>query len=307
MGTTAEYDAFGPWIDEVHTSSDVPRLYRDYSLDLEACRLVLKVPRNISRRDVTPTMDLYDHLLIAGPERLTVLSRKGAVYTESTVAYDRIAAMEDSVSMLDGRFRILTLAEGSVAIHYNGSQQEVVDTLIRVLREMSLSAIAGGRQLAPRRGLSPEIPMPTPGLVTLGDRDVDLAAAFRHLVRREPDTRLLAAHGRLVLAPTGGAITRALHVVYPMTLHGALICGNGNELQVLSRRDWMVRGNRPEHSLARTVLSLATLDAVTSQPDPEYTGVRVVTLRAGATSIDMPVPADSAAERVLLSLAPAAV
>ena len=72
---SAEFDAFGPWVDQVRNASEVPGLYRDYPVDFATSRLVLKVPRNISRRDALPTMDLYDHLLIAGPEALVVLSR----------------------------------------------------------------------------------------------------------------------------------------------------------------------------------------------------------------------------------------
>jgi len=84
--STAEFDAFGPWIDEVRTASAVPRLYRDYPLDLDAARLVLKVPRNIARRDALPTMDLYDHLLVVGPHDLTVLSARTAGTARLTLA-----------------------------------------------------------------------------------------------------------------------------------------------------------------------------------------------------------------------------
>ena len=44
MGVTAadvaEYDRFGPWIDEVVVPEDVPRLYRTFPLDLSATRVV---------------------------------------------------------------------------------------------------------------------------------------------------------------------------------------------------------------------------------------------------------------------------
>lgn len=301
----AEYDAFGPWIDEISAPSDVPRLYRDFPLDLAACRVVLKFPRNVSRRDVTPDMDLYDHLLVAGPEKLTVLSRQGDSYSTATAAYDRIVAIEDSVSLLDGLLTVHTVAEGSVSIPFNGSSHEVVETLIDLLRELSGSTVPAARRSAPVSAPR-HATLPTPGLVALGDKDVDLVSSFRHLQRSEPDVRLLAAHGRLVLAPRGGAVSRGMHSVRPMVLQGALVCRNETELQVISRRDWLVRGNRPVHSLARTVVTLAKIDAVSSRQDAEYTGVRVVTVRAGATSIDFPVPADSEAERILLSLAPAA-
>src|SRR5690606_31495032 len=36
----SEYDRFGPWIDEVATPADVPRLFRDHPVDLDGARLV---------------------------------------------------------------------------------------------------------------------------------------------------------------------------------------------------------------------------------------------------------------------------
>src|SRR5664279_379583 len=74
----AEYDRFGPWIDEVIVPEDLPRLFRSYPIDLSAARMVLKVPRSIARRDATAGMDLYDHVVILDRESLTLLSRDGA-------------------------------------------------------------------------------------------------------------------------------------------------------------------------------------------------------------------------------------
>lgn len=96
-----------------------------------------------------------------------------------------------------------------------------------------------------------------------------LVTLSRDVLAVEPDMRLLAAHARGVLAPRGGALTLALHAVRPMTLQGAL-------------------------------------DAVAVREDQRYAGVSVVTMRAGATSIDFPVPSGSVAERVLLDAPPVA-
>ena len=84
MGTTrvSEYDAFGPWIDEVFAPEDVPRLFRNHALDFDAARLVLKVPRDIVRRDATPDMDLYDYLLNDEP---------ASVQAEISAALGRVA------------------------------------------------------------------------------------------------------------------------------------------------------------------------------------------------------------------------
>jgi len=321
--STAEYDAFGPWVDEVRTPDDVPRLYRDHPLDLGACRLVLKVPRNINRRDASPEMDLYDQLLIAGREQLTVLRRQGAGYVQQAVAYDEVVAVVDSVNLLDGRLVVHTASGAAVTVRYNGSSQRALGALVRVLREQSAAddALSAGPAVpSPSSAAAPSnvtgastvtspssaTGAPSSTLLDVGDRDVALVSAYLELARAEPGLRPLAAHGRTVVAPRGGSLTRALHVVRPMTLQGAIVCSDGLELQVLSRSEWWVRGKRPVHSLARTVLRLARLDAVEVRDDPRYAGVRVVALHAHAACIEVPVPVGSDAERVLLALPVAA-
>ena len=79
----AEYDRFGPWIDEIVVPEDVPRLFRSYPIDLSATRMVLKVPRGIARRDATAGMNLYDHLVILERDALTLLSRDVATSNAS--------------------------------------------------------------------------------------------------------------------------------------------------------------------------------------------------------------------------------
>src|SRR5664279_4920388 len=114
----AEYNRFGPWIDEVIVPEDVPRLFRSYPIDLSAARMVLKVPRGIARRDATAGMDLYDHLVILDRDSLTLLSRNGASaakgeqptggpgYSVLTLALADVVAIRDDLNLLDGRVTV---------------------------------------------------------------------------------------------------------------------------------------------------------------------------------------------------------
>jgi hypothetical protein len=295
---TAEYDAFGPWIDEVRTEDEIPRLYRDRAWNLGSYRLVLKVPRNISRRDATPDMDLYDHVLAVGPELLTVLSRHGAAYDETTIAYDEIAAIEDRVDLLDGRLALRMLDGSTVAVGYSGSSHLVVSRLVALLRELSSTAVPADHVA----GRSPYGPAPALGLRDLGDHDVDLVTSYLGALGAEPGLEVLAAHGRSVLTSRGGLVTRLLHRAFPMTLQGTIVCGDDRELQVFARGDWLVRGALPVHSIARTIIPLRWIDQVTVLTYDAYEGVSVVQVRAGATVLDLPMPAGSLAEQVLAGL-----
>lgn len=298
--STAEYDAFGPWVDPVRTPEDVPHLYQDYPLDLAGSRLVLKVPRDIARRDATPDMDLYDHLLVLGADRFVALSRReGARYDVRDVPYDRVAAVRTSVDLLDGRLAVHALTGAPVRVRYSGSSADVIEELVDLLRLLAWPVGASGASGGVDRG---------PGLGklsrrALGDREIGLLAAYREVADREPGLRTLAAHVRRTVAPGGGGLRRVAHVLRPMTVQGAVICSDGRELQVFGRAAWLVRGRTPVHSDSRLVLPLDRLSGVTARRHPRYPGVAVVTLRAGDTALDLPVPAGSDAEHVLTGLA----
>ncbi|WP_282943813.1 hypothetical protein [Cellulomonas endometrii] len=306
---TAEFDAFGPWVDPVRTPEDVPPLFRDHAVDLAGSRLVLKVPRDIARRDANPDMDLYDHLLVLGPDRFTVLTRvpapgagrhegprEGRRYDVREIPYDRVAAVGTSVDLLDGRLTVHALTGAPVEVRYSGSSGDVITELVELLRELAWPVPSYGPP-APLVDLGPG----TGRLErrALGEHDIGLVSAYREIADREPGLRVVAAHPRQTVAPGRGGLAQVGNVLRPMTLHAAILATNGRELQVFGRRAWLARGRTPVHSESRLVLPLDRLTGAQTRPHPGYPDVTVVTLRAGDASLDLPVPAGSDAERVL--------
>lgn len=296
-----EFAAFGPWIYEVTTPDEVPPLYRDHPLDLGASRYVIKVPRNIDRRDANPSMDLYDHLLVAGADELTVMSRQSAGHSTVTVPYREVAAIEHSTSLLDGRLTLhSTTGRPHATIRYNGTSKEIVDRLIEVVRGQYLPARDGARPMAGDVRDQP----------ALGELDEEaaLVGEAHSLLRAGPGTAVLAAHPRRVVRPrdtsglTGG-FNRLAHALWRMTLQSAIVCSDRRELQLVHRRQWWVRGALPVHSVARTVVPTERIDRVSVRDHEVYAGVRVVSLHLGETVLDIPVPEDSAAGSALTRLA----
>ncbi|QYF73217.1 hypothetical protein [Cryobacterium sp. PAMC25264] len=294
MTRSAEFDAFGPWVDQVRNAAEVPGLYRDYPVDFAVSRLVLKVPRNISRRDALPTMDLYDHLIIVAPAALIVLSRTGGSFTERALGYADIVAITDTVDLVDGRLSILTRAGDTLAVPYNGSSQEVITRLIDVLGELTRAAPRAGAATLPATDAPPAL-----DLLDLGKQDVGLVTSYFDLLRHHFGASLLAAHGRAGLIPRGGLLTRAVHALYPMTLHGAVLCRTETELHILGRKAWLVRGNTPDLSRSHSTIPLGAIDRVTVAPHPKYLAAVVVTVRLGEATFDLVLPEGSAAERAL--------
>lgn len=309
MSTTpdaSEYERFGPWVDQVRTLDEVPRLFRDHPLDLGAARLVLKVPRNIPRRDATAGMDLYDHLLVLGADSFTVLSRHvgndarpGVApgrYDVLEVPVDEVVAIRDVVNLLDGRLTVHTHAGRTLSIRYNGAARETVNGLVDLLRAAAGSRLPSpaGRALldAARSGSQPVV-------LDAGREDLALVSDFREAARQNPDLVAWACHGRRGVSPrpggAAGALQRALHALSPMTLQGAVVAADEVALEVFGRHTWLVRGSKPVHSSSRLVVPMSALGRLDVAPHASYEGTTQVALVAGATAVEVTVPDGSPA------------
>lgn len=291
---TREYDAFGPWIDEVAGPDDVPRLFREHPLDATSARLVLKVPRPIARRDATADMDLYDHLLVLQERRFTVLSRHQdgrPGYTTRTVDLEDVVAVFDEVDLLDGRLHVHTRDGQVLSVGYNGSARDRVRRLIDGLRVPSQD-----QGTVPTSG--PELTRDA-----LGPDDVAVVADVYEVLRTCPGLLPLAWHGRQVLRPRAsgpaGVLRMLTHLLSPMTVQAAVVARDADHLEVFSRRGSLIRGRRPVHSASRLVVPLHALDQIQVQPHPHYAGVTNLVLRAGKARLHITVLRGSDAEHVL--------
>ncbi|NAZ76071.1 hypothetical protein GTQ99_11705 [Kineococcus sp. T13] len=325
VNDSREHDVFGPWIDEVRTPQDVPRLYRDHPLDLETARLVLKVPRNITRREAAAEVDLYDHLVVVQADLLTVLSRhqdaRGAPaggpggYRTRRVALGDVVAVHDEVDLLDGRLHVHARDGEVVSLDYNGSARDRVLRLVDELRTGPAGPVAGGREHPGRARATTPAPRTAPGAGAAVEEftvasldpddvaDVAVVADYRQVARQRPDLVAVAWHGRRLVRPrpTGpvGVLRGLTHLLSPTTLQAALLARDGTHLEVFGRREWLVRGHRPVHSSSRLLLPLRTLDRVRARPNPRYRRATDVTLQAGRAHLHLTVPAGSLAEAVL--------
>ncbi len=305
---TSEYDRFGPWIDEVQSPDDVPRLYRDHPIDLDAARLVLKVPRNIARRDATADMDLYDHLLVLDDNGLTVLSRRTehdhatrrtpgpGAFDVREVPFEDVVAVRDVMNLLDGTLTLHTRTGSDLTVWYNGSGRSAMRVLVDQLRArasegyprpVAFALLDSGAQHA---GATPD----------LGREDASLLGDFQDVSRHLPGLTLWSGHGRRKVALRGAGPVKAIgHALSPATLQGAVVAGDSFALEVLGRHEWLVRGKKPVHSASRLVIPLNAPDRIDLAPHPDYADVVVVTLSAGATRVELVVPEGSGAHRLL--------
>lgn len=289
MARSREFDAFGPWVDVVQEPDDVPRLFRP-GVDVASAHLVLKVPRRIDRRDATPDMDLYDHLVVADADGLTLLTRASGRFTTTRVAYDRITALRSSVDLLDGRFELHDLsgtpASGAgVAFGYNGVSHEVVGRLVHVLRT-EVRRAAGVPAPAREAHAAPHLL----GRDDLGRLDVDLVTEQRDLAAAYWDVTPLGMHPRGPVTRRGGTLAGVSDWLRPTTLHACVVGAGPGELHLLHRRRWFTAGRRPVRSIAHTVVVAPRVDSVTTGPSDRFEGVEVARLSSGRSHLDVPFP-----------------
>ncbi|MGV8978566.1 MAG: hypothetical protein ACOH17_11025 [Cellulomonas sp.] len=304
---SAEYDAFGPWVLPVAAPEEIPPLYRDHRFELASALLVLKLPRNIARRDATPSMDLYDHLVIVDDAALTVLSRRPDGYDERVIPHESICAIDYGTDLLDGWITVHGTGEAGsgrapvLSLSYVGTSQDVVEGLVSLLRSLYRSEPAGeGGDAGPETVGGPGLPPLEQR--DLGDQDIALVSRQLAVLRAEPRMRVLGHHRRQLLAAReGGVLRRIVRLVRPAVLHAAVVCGDGRELQVLHRREWVTRGRRPEYSLACTVVPLARIERADVVDDPRNAGVRVLTLHCGSAELVLRAPVGSTTEQALLA------
>ncbi|NTV38743.1 MAG: hypothetical protein HGA51_02120 [Demequinaceae bacterium] len=312
----AEYNRFGPWIDEITDPEDIPRLFRTYPVDLTATRMVLKVPRSIVRRDATAGMDLYDHLVILDQDSLTLLSRHiarggGAAaelpdtdFRVLTLALADVVSLRDDLNLLDGRVTVSTSSGASIVVPYNGSAHDMATRLVNDLRAAACATPPGSIGVALRHVAGPrDAEAPNPG-----HADTHLVSRFLELRRDNPGLVTWASHGRRKLVPLQpglrGVAARASHAISPMTLHGAAVVADANAMEVLGRRASLVRGRNTDYSSSRLVIPFGTLDRLDVSAHPVYADASMVTFGAGEWAADLAVPRDSEAERLLRASLP---
>lgn len=269
MSTTAEYDAFGPWIYEIHSEEEIPRLFRGHAIDLASSLMTIKVPREIERRVANPSMDLYDMVVSLGPDSVTALTRRGRAVDSREVAYQDIQGITDLVDLLRGNL-VLHVDGGSVEVPYNASSTDIVSHLVHVLRGRYIAARADARTATGGRVAVPA-----------GVED-DLKNLYRRAFREDGVGRTLGVQVRHVVTPVGASgVGRAVARAWPTTMQSLVLTTDGREIAVLHRGKPFATGHRPVQSLARTLLPLERVVSVDVRASQTYEGVSVIQVRVG--------------------------
>lgn len=303
-----EYAAFGPWVDEVPDAGQVPRVFRSHLIDFGQASLVLKIPRDVPRRDAHPGMDLYEALVIVDASATTVLTRDGSSFAARSVSHGSLVAVSNSSDLLDGRLELVVSDGPPLVIGYNGSSQQNLERLVRLLRGFapapragvlavpfpvlaptgasvaSVASASGVRQPDARADAPRDVPVLGPA-----GQDYGLLSEWWALLAREPELssvfERVSGYPARVVAPIDGGLTRALHRVRPMLLQGAIVGETPTEVHLVHRRAWLHRSTKEDLSIAHTVIFRHAVAAYDVAPHPKYadtTTLRVTPAPAAA-------------------------
>jgi hypothetical protein len=126
-----EYDAFGPWIYEIKDERDAPKRFRAACGRHYGARFLLKVPRNVERRDVRPGMDLYEAVLAVHDHGASLMRLTDESVVTQDLAWSDVAALESYKDLLYSRLTLMLRGGGAFALEYStvssGLMRKVTD------------------------------------------------------------------------------------------------------------------------------------------------------------------------------------
>ena len=129
-----EYHSFGPWIFEIGFDYPMPPIFVPYYKEQENCLLLIKVPRNIERKDARPGMDLYDYVIGMYGTYGYILRRKDKEIEEIKFSYDQVVSIENYRDLLLGLLTI-HLPNDDIIIRYNTVSEDIILKLVKIIRD----------------------------------------------------------------------------------------------------------------------------------------------------------------------------
>lgn len=263
----------------VSTESEIPPVFRTHPIDFSSARDVLKVPRDVARRDVTPKSHLYDQLLVLTPTDLEVLTRRGHRYSVDRVARAAVLAVSSGAALLDGWLTVLGADGSAVEVRFNGSSLPMMTAFADRLADwVDESEFAGTSQELERDAL--------------GRHDVGLVNAYNTVARHRAAVEVITAYPGRMPATRRSRVHRLWHGL--PRLSGAVVSSGGSDIVVVARRSWVQHSSQPDVSLNRLVIHGERITGISTRPDPFLEGCTEVTVHGGAARLELVVPTDAA-------------
>jgi hypothetical protein len=274
--STPEYDAFGPWIMSVSSQEQVPPVFRAHPIDFASAHDVLKVPRDIARRDATPRSHLYDFLLILDSGGVEVLARQGHRFSVQRIARDSIAAVDSGTELLAGWLSILGTDGTRIDVGFNGASLPTITAFA--------DRLVGWND--PEFDDAPVLDALDRD--TLGYHDVGLVNAYNSLPHHGGTRRVTAAYPETTPISHRSRLSRSVRGEEHVS--GAVVASDDDHAIVLTRAEWVRRSRKPDLSLRRIVIPNRAVTSTSVAPHPFLDDVVDLTVHCGTALLELTVP-----------------
>lgn len=272
MKRDREFDAFGPWILAVEEERDVPPLFRGAFTFDDTVRLVLKIPRHITRRNARPGMDLYDHLVVIYATEILILDRmeSGKEPRRRVAPLQDLLAVGKLTDLLLGELR-LHLREETVTVPFNTISEELIDEAIALVSESIHKE--GGPPVSTGKSATTE----------------ELTPLYRNLLkgeRRENGAELLAYQPVVDVDKREKSVWDRIADIYAFPLlRELMILASPGELILYNREPMVIRRRTGHYGYLRTLLPLSHLSALEREASPLFAGVEELSFVLGPRRI----------------------
>lgn len=265
MITVSEYDAFGPWIYEVNEEHPLPPLFVPYYKSGDNSLMVIKIPRNLERRNARPDMDLYDYVIGLYEDSIYILKRVDQHVEESRVYYSNIEGIEDHRRLLKGTLTIF-LDHNKLVIPYNTISSNIIVKFIGIIREKFIQK-------------SYEIKSEFDS-----EEDFGVEVLYRNMLKDIksiiPDIRVCAVQRSIPLKlARGNFVERIGHFLSRPILLNSLHLTNNKELIVFTRGRAIIKKGKANYDYSTIYIPIEKLGIIIPVSDEKYDGLGAINLK----------------------------
>lgn len=244
-----EYDMFGPWILEINAIDDIPRLFKPYFSKIDDVLLLIKIPKNIERRNANPSMDLYDYVLGVYDEYLLILKKHSKSVDVLKIKFKDIVAITNSNDLLNGNV-ILYLSKKIISFHYNAVSMDIIQHLLKLVRE----------KYTKNNNLILEDVQDYNSVQGVDELYINL---LHHFASAEDQFNVLAIQRSIKAIPSYTTITKRIidfvNIYRENLLQSTMYLTNKRELLIISRGKTFGKPNTEVHRYDLTYISLSRI------------------------------------------------
>ncbi len=261
-----EHYSFGPWLIEVKDEKNLPSQYDDYKEDILSAELIIKVPINEDRKDVSPGIVLYKEVFVVKDRQVIIYA-----YTDKGIAI-RSIDFEDIVYIIRGGELLFNyIAIGTACqeyrIDYYSVSQELTAKFIELVRK---DMIERASKLAI-------------GTVITSEYDgLKLFRYFNHKELISEDVEILAYQEEVKLTiAADNWQDRLVNSFKSEKLDEILFMTNGSEIIVISGDIDSERSASVDYSYRHCYIKVDDIQEITLMEDERYENSRLLNIDLG--------------------------